>query len=305
MTRTEFFEQMHARLQASSSIRPMPGIAIASSRDTLVRQLHESVRRRAYFRVLASRKISPLRADPWNTMFDPIRAAVRFRLLGDIEEGCWLIFLAVHFGKHRVDGWRLASSAYGAERHLWTWQRVSSNPTTFIDRFKSAASQWKNDGVTRRFGNHRKYESVVKSTVEAVESYVNWVMTAGSHKALFKSALENANENPKVAFDKLYRSMNLTVSHFARTGVFDYLTTVANSDLAALEPGTPYLKGATGPLRGARLLFESEGGPPIGAQQLEQWLVELDRHLLIGMQAIEDALCNWQKSPNEFKRFRG
>jgi hypothetical protein len=38
---------------------------------------------------------------------------------------------------------------------------------------------------------------------------------------------------------------------------------------------------------------------------LEEWLVQLGAGLGVGMQVLEDALCNWQKSPVQFKRFRG
>ena len=40
-------------------------------------------------------------------------------------------------------------------------------------------------------------------------------------------------------------------------------------------------------------------------RQLDQWLVELEAHLSVGMQVLEDSLCNWQKSPDRFDRFRG
>ncbi|MCH8829992.1 MAG: hypothetical protein IID45_10495 [Planctomycetes bacterium] len=36
---------------------------------------------------------------------------------------------------------------------------------------------------------------------------------------------------------------------------------------------------------------------------LDAWIVELDDDIEVGMQVLEDALCNWQKSPGEFKPF--
>ena len=38
---------------------------------------------------------------------------------------------------------------------------------------------------------------------------------------------------------------------------------------------------------------------------LDRWLVELNNELKVGMQVLEDSLCNWQKSPEKFKPFRG
>jgi len=45
------------------------------------------------------------------------------------------------------------------------------------------------------------------------------------------------------------------VERFGRTAKFDYLTMVGKLGLAAIEPGSTYMQGATGPLKGARLLF--------------------------------------------------
>jgi hypothetical protein len=39
--------------------------------------------------------------------------------------------------------------------------------------------------------------------------------------------------------------------------------------------------------------------------ELDAWVVELGAALQIGMQEMEDSLCNWQKSPADFRRFRG
>ena len=61
------------------------------------------------------------------------------------------------------------------------------------------------------------------------------------------------------------------------------------------------MAGATGPKRGGELLF----GTQKDAATLDRWLVELNTELDVGMQVLEDSLCNWQKSPHRFVRFRG
>jgi len=75
--------------------------------------------------------------------------------------------------------------------------------------------------------------------------------------------------------------------------------------LAPIEAGSAYIEGSTGPARGARLLFGEEAGNPMRAAELNSRVAELDSQIQVGMQVLEDALCNWQKSPNEFKPFRG
>lgn len=116
-------------------------------------------------------------------------------------------------------------------------------------------------------------------------------------------ALIQSQGCPQKAFRWLYNSMN--VLSFGRTAKFDYLTMLAKLNLANIEADSAYLKNATGPLRGARLLFSGRIVSNISANKLDQDLICLSQYLGVGMQVIEDALCNWQKSPNRHIRFRG
>ena len=96
------------------------------------------------------------------------------------------------------------------------------------------------------------------------------------------------------------------VASFGRTARFDYLTMLGKLGLAAIAPDCPYLHGATGPLRGARLLFV--GNPTakgLSTNELETRVGELGEALRVGMQEMEDSLCNWQKSPSQFRPYRG
>lgn len=111
-------------------------------------------------------------------------------------------------------------------------------------------------------------------------------------------------QEPGETFDWLYRSMN-QVQRFGRLGIFDYLTMLGKLGVAPIEPPSAYLSGATGPLKGARLLFANDPKGRLSAKTLDGYLKELDGQLGVGMQALEDSLCNWQKSPNKFTPFRG
>lgn len=97
----------------------------------------------------------------------------------------------------------------------------------------------------------------------------------------------------------------MAVASFARLAKFDYLTMVGKLGLAPIEPGSPYLKGASGPLRGAILLFVAAGAQLPAVKDLDSWVIELGAYLGCGMQVMEDSLCNWQKSPDKFIAFRG
>ncbi|MDT4831737.1 Alpha-glutamyl/putrescinyl thymine pyrophosphorylase clade 3 [compost metagenome] len=159
-----------------------------------------------------------------------------------------------------------------------------------------------------RFGNHRKYETMNPAkrsfTGLVLRSYVNWVISSQSHVGLFRRAVEHNDGNPRLAFRQLYKSMS-AVFRFGRTGRFDYLTMIAKVGIADIEADSTYMGNATGPYDGANLLFLGQVNGDTPRKTLDNWIVELDEELNVGMQVLEDALCNWQKSPRDYIQFRG
>jgi len=143
-----------------------------------------------------------------------------------------------------------------------------------------------------KFGNHRKYEThdprKRNSTADVVESYVLRVREKGqgSQDAIFAKAVEG--RSPEDAFDTLY--CGLKVNRFGRTGKFDWLCLVGDLGLYPIRPGKCYLEGASGPLAGAQKLFGR-----LSLEELERRSAELARTLAVPVEAIADALCNWQK----------
>lgn len=308
-------EQLARRLDAALSHhdghgRPLPGIRPIENRMAFIEQLVESIRRVTYARMITSMGHSPLRADPTSDLFDPLRAAVLHHRQGNIDEACWLVFLSTHFGKHLRTGWRLTRDIYRSlgSGPCWTWNRVSATPGEFRQWLTLNYATFSTDGVERHFGNHRKYETLSpdakRFTGAVVESYVHWVGPLASHQALIAGVVAAVGSDAKTMFDQLYMSMNGVLS-FGRTARFDYLTMLGKLDLAPVEPGSAYLNGATGPLKGAKLLFGGTTLANLSWHDLDDWLVHLDSDLGVGMQVLEDALCNWQKSPGQFRRYRG
>lgn len=141
-------------------------------------------------------------------------------------------------------------------------------------------------------------------TGAATASYIEWIGEVCGHQKKFDGIQAATGGDPKIAFGALFKSMDV-VKRFGRTARFDYLAMLGRLDLAKIEPGLAYFSSATGPLRGARLLFANDVRAKLSAATLESWVAQLDSRLEIGTQALEDSLCNWQKSPNEFIRFRG
>lgn len=294
--------------QALNNGLQLPGIRAVENKAALVEQLVESIRRVDYVSAIASRDISTNRIDPESNYFDPIRAAVLNAQVGNFEEASWLVFLATHFGKASRTGWLLTKDVYGAlgAGFNWTWPLVSTQPLNMSQWIANNQAELRSGG--RKFGNHRKYETLdpskSNSTGEVIESYVNWVMQHGSHMNLFTNALAESDGDPRVAFGILYKTMG-AVKRFGRTGKFDYLTMIAKVGISTIVADSTYMAEATGPLRGARLLFGGATSANISAAELEQKIQQLDAVLGVGMQVLEDALCNWQKSPGHFVKFRG
>jgi hypothetical protein len=129
-------------------------------------------------------------------------------------------------------------------------------------------------------------------------------MAHSSHAGLLKDAAQADGGDRASAFNHLYHSMNAVIS-FGRMAKFDYLMMLSKLGLADIEPGIPYMNGATGPMRGARLLFGGATNAAIPVRRLDELTSLLGQRLGAGMQAMEDAICNWQKSPARFRAFRG
>lgn len=289
-------------LSFSQHTMHLPGVVPPENMFAFVAQLIDSLQRVAYVQTVRNRPISAARADPKSPLFDPIRAAVL--LAGNqTEEAFWLVFLATHCGRNLRTEWQLAAELYGAsEAAPWTWTRVMNDPQSY-----AAWVEDHRETFGGMFGNHRKYESLKpgpKGTGAIVRSYVDWISSYGSHTAMVAHAQGQANGSTRRAFGILYEQMR-AVLRFGRTGRFDYLTMLSKVGLAPIEADSTYMKEATGPKRGARLLFDGQIDSNTGARTLEENVATLEQYLRVGMQVMEDAMCNWQKSPNLYRPFRG
>ena len=289
-----------------SEIEELPGIKNQATRAVLVEQIVESLRRIEFVHFVRDREVDPRRADPSSSLFDPIRAAAYWMHKGDVDEAFWLIFLSTHFGKNIKNGWELTRVVYsGANGQTWTWKRVSTD----VNGFRKWLSQ--NEAYLRKkfaFSNHRKYQSFSAGskvgTGAVVASYVQWIAPPRGHRDVIKQLHTKIGQNPREVFDALYRSMD-DVTGFGRLGKFDFLTMLGKLGVAPIEPGSAYLVGATGPLQGARLLFSNNRSAKLSPRELDARLLRLDVLLQVGMQVLEDSLCNWQKSPDKVISFRG
>jgi alpha-glutamyl/putrescinyl thymine pyrophosphorylase-like protein len=301
-SRSQRLEQLDSGLlEFSNSDTALNGVTDPVARRTLATQMIASLRRLDYTTILRSRDIHPGRADPDSDLFDPERAALFYARKGNLDEAIWLIFLSVHFGKHGRHGWRMARDTYsGLGTGRWTWERASASPDAFREWLRTNRAK-----IRGAFGNHRKYETLDpdsnSSTALVIESFIS--LCSPSPSGYFAALVHSTGNDPAKIFDAAYRG--LTITRFGRLAKFDFISLLGRMDLAAVRPGSAYLRGATGPLRGARLLVDGDAASDTSADDLDAILQRLDRTLNVGMQVMEDSICNWQKSPRKFIHFRG
>jgi hypothetical protein len=302
-SRAQLKQRLVTGLQTyDSTVRPLLGLRDPRAVDTLAMQFVASLRREDYYRAVQRKAVSAARANPNGAGFDAERAAAHYVQAGNIDEAAWLLFLMTYFGRPAGGGWRRLEDVYGGlGRRVWDWPAVSANPPAF---YAWLAANWQRIGG--KFGNHRKYETLrpgaARNIATTVDSYIRWVGPNG-HRQLFTAAIRRAGNDPHVIFDGLYQSME--VLSFGRLAKLDYLALIGRYGIAPISPGSAYLGGATGPSRGAKLLFDGRVDSSTTVGVLQAWLDELDAILRVGMLVMEDALCNWQKSPTSFVHFRG
>ena len=208
---------------------------------------------------------------------------------GDIEEALWRTFLATHFGRMSCDDRvRVRDSAarflcgFGAEP-TWTWNKVSTDLQGLREWLQIHSAEL----AELQFGNHRKYESKKPERLFAViASFVEWVnQNGGSPRRAFETAGARTREE---TFDDVYRG--LEVDRLGRLARYDHALLLADLGLIDGQPGSVYLEGAAGPLKGARRLWGR-----LSDAKLARLADELAAAAGLPYEIVEDALCMWQK----------
>lgn len=298
--------RLHEALDAfEEEVEPLPGLAAPEAREVFVAQLIDSLRRNRFIEHLRTTPLSDRVLDPTSTAFNPLMGAIVMQRAAQHDEACWLIFLYTHFGRHRRNHWALAARFYGklGQDGLWNWAAVQGDiqgVRTWLDS-NYAAMRAPGGG----FGNHRKYESLQGmggvGTGETIQTYVQWV--GESHSVRFAQSTDHCSDAGE-RFDALYDSLR-RVSRFGRVARFDYLSTLGKLGLTDITPNFAYFSGSTGPTKGARLIYDGFPTGGTGPATLESKLRPFREILDVPYDVLEDALCNWQKSPTVYVPFRG
>lgn len=284
----------------------LPELPDENHLEVFVWQLIESQRRIRYIQLLLESPLSATALDGARKSFDPLKGAILKRRSGDYDEACWLVLLSTHFGRNRSTGWQLAGDFYSClgNGEAWDWRRTSADDIEMRNWLHDNQNVLRTRGG--KFGNHRKYESLnaweSTGTGHALSTYVAWIGDR-THAERFDQIAPNTVTR-RERFAALYASLE-PIARFGRTARFDFLCTLGKIGLLDLEADSAYLSGATGPLTGARLLLDGTKSSASNSHDLERRLAPLQSALDVPFDVLEDALCNWQKSPGHFAPFRG
>lgn len=286
----------------------LPGITGLIERDVLIEQIIDSEQRVVYTDRLLGLDLDPKAADPRDIGFHPLKAAILHHRAGDFDEAVWLVYLYVHFGMHKVAGWWYLRQMYGAvgsgPAKWWTWAETSSDPTGFRFWLDEHQDDFHDIEGRHGFGNHRKYVSLnawgEQGTGASVESYVEWVLSAGGDHAQRFQSLQKST--PGETFEAVYRSLN-AVRQFGRTAKFDYLTMLGRLGLVQLRAPHVHMTGASGPLTGSKLLLYGDKLADVRRKDVQEHIGHLCDEIGVPPDVLEDAICNWQKKPDKYVRF--
>ncbi|VXD18947.1 hypothetical protein [Marinoscillum sp. 108] len=293
-----------------NEVFPLPGIADGDNMECFIKQVIDSIRRVKYVTTIKEKPLTGHCTNALSVGFNPIMAASWHLRNGDIDEAMWLVFLLTYFGKSKSSGWRLMRGFYsglGSSPAYWTWKHAYHNKEDLEAWLLERAEEVKSLGV---FSNHRRYTSFKanskKGPLFVFSNYFKWVGNNGSHIAKFDSleTLSKEADNPlfKVFYDSIPSGLSMN-----RLGKFDFLTMISKLGIVNMIADSTYMKGATGPLPGAKLLFWGSGKIDVNIKEIQMRMDTLASYLGYqhAMQILEDSVCNWQKDPSNYKWFTG
>ena len=287
-------EDIRSYLQSNNLAENLPAITY----EVLALQLIETEEADARIKALLNSEIDSESINPESDKFDPIKAIISLRHT-NYDEACWLSFLLIYTDDSAQTEWAFMKKLYGGEglslNSPLTWQLLNEQPRLLNERLEALAVSLSQSYPKPKFGHHRAYESLSHLPI-VFSSYIDFIDEQGGHKPLFRP-VDNALDRQQY-FKLLYDLIRQNIYRFGRLSTYEYLCLLGKLGLAEVAPDSCYIAEASGPKRGAKLLFGM-----LNNEQLDDHAVGLADYLEIGYQEMEAALCHWQKSPEQFIKY--
>lgn len=263
--------------------------------DTLSMQTIDSIRRVKIYETYQFRAdIADAKGLPYSYTSNPFSLAQRTSL--SIETRVWVIYVATYFGKSDTSKWKLFNNvAFRSDNSLITFEEIIDNKEGYFDYLRNM-----NFFEGSKYSNHRKY---TRKSLDGERG----VLTS------FEFMLDHMNQfclNAFSPFDTIYQQA-LNIPNFGRMAAFDFTCSLSKCGLNVDQPTSMYHKYSTGPLDAINdiLILAGVESPnnnlkvTFGDELLNWFNTNYEIYMLA--QVLEDAICNWQKSPTSYFRYFG
>lgn len=213
----------------------------------------------------------------------------------NIKDKIWILYLATYFGKSNKSKWVLFNrSSFRVNQSLITFTQIRKSPEIYYEYLNSIDLF---EGT--KFSNHRKY---TKKSLNGSKGLIN------SMNFMIEN-MEEFNRKQKITFSEFYK-LSHKIPGFGRLASFDFTSTMAKCELNVEQPLSMYANNSTGPLKGLFLLLSVTKNSTSHQDQIDLsekltcWFLN-NSHIFMVAQVLEDAICNWQKSPIHYERYFG
>lgn len=207
----------------------------------------------------------------------------------------WIVYLATYFGKSNKSRWSLFKKAAFKGERLIQFEDIKEDKSSYFDILERA-DFFKDTS----YSNHRKYTK--KSLI--------------GNKGVFHSmdhVIDNINlfsSEQQKEFDTIYKGA-LKIPNFGRMAAFDFTSSLSKCELNVSEPLSMYHKDSTGPMNALEEILNltrksdrsKNARIRLGNDLLNWFRSNSDIYFIA--QVLEDAICNWQKSPHYYIRYFG
>lgn len=261
--------------------------------SVLSKQTVDSIRRIEIYKTyrVKSQQADNLGLEYFHTS-NPFILAQRSSLLP--KQRVWIIYLATYFGKSNKSNWNLFQrSAFDKNKNLFIIDDILEKKNYYYDYLESF--DFFNNSA---YSNHRKYTKKSLKGINGVFHSMDY----------FLDNISNFVFSEYRTFDEVYK-LSHNIPNFGRMAAFDFTASLAKCELNVMEPKSLYLHGSSGPIDGLNKLLKISNNNTIinnyeFGDDLLKWFVENSEIKFIA-QVLEDAICNWQKSPLTYKKYFG
>ncbi len=263
--------------------------------NTLCYQTIDSIRRISIYKKYAEKAKNAEELNlPFYYTSNPFTLSQRSSL--NIGSKVWYIYLATYFGKSNKSKWKLFyKAAFRKDETLIRVEEILASREQYyshlsnIDLFENAD-----------YSNHRKF---TKKSLVGEKGVINSM-------DYFLDNLDDYSHAKPIDFNIIYNNA-LKIPNFGRLAAFDFTSSLCKCNLNVKDPISMYHHNSSGPLRALKdfLILADCKDLSKSAQiklgdDLLYWFFQ-HSDIEIVAQVLEDAICNWQKSPRHYQRYFG